>query len=104
MMVGNKVEDVEFLRWGFTRAVLVLDNLPIFIFINCASRCRFWEYQTLPGSSASPLSSIPIRMLVLLALCTTCHGRLKLLSRPNTQMTPFRTLADKEEWLEEDLK
>jgi hypothetical protein len=56
-----------------------------------------------PPPSASPLSSIPIRIPVLLALCTT-RGGLKLLSRPKTRITPFRALADKEEWLEEDSK
>jgi hypothetical protein len=50
-----------------------------------------------PAPSTSPLSSIPIKMLVLLALCMTRRGRLKLLSRPETRITPFRDSADKEE-------
>jgi hypothetical protein len=41
-------------------------------------------------------------MPALLALRTTRRGRLKLLSRPKTRITPFRAFADNEQWLEED--
>jgi hypothetical protein len=57
-----------------------------------------------PAPSASPLSSIAMRMLALLALCMIRRGGLKLLSRPKTRITPFRTLADKEELLENGSK
>ena len=51
-----------------------------------------------PVPSASPLLYITMRMLVLLALCMTRCGGLKLVSSPQTWITSFGTLADNEWW------
>jgi hypothetical protein len=97
---------VEFFQLRFTRTVWELNDFPVFIFIYLAGGIPKIPHsrrgagsgtsKLSPAPSASPLSSTPIRMLVLLALCTTRRGGLKLLSGPNTRITPFRPLADKE--------
>jgi len=55
------------------------------------------------SNNLSSVSDSSISELALLLFCIT-RGGLKLRSRPNTRITPFRALADNEDVLEEESK